>query len=63
MEKYSFAFCLSPSPIVFETKALPPVPIINPIEPKIIKAGMIKLTPANASVPTQFDTKIPSTTP
>lgn len=63
IEKYLFAFSFSPSPIVFETKALPPVPIMKPIEPNIINAGIIKFTAANPSEPTQFDTNIPSTTP
>ena len=54
---------MSPSPIVFDTNALPPVPIINPIVPNIISAGIIRLTAAKLSEPTTFDTNIPSTTP
>ena len=63
IEKYLLAFSLSPSPIVLETSAHPPVPNINPTVPKIISAGIIKFTAANPSEPTMFDTNIPSTTP
>ena len=52
-----------PSPIVFDTNALPPVPHINPTAPNIISAGIIRFIAANASLPTQFDTNIPSTIP
>ena len=63
IEKYSLAFSFLPSPSVFDTMALPPVPIINPTEPSIIIIGIIRLTAAKASLPTQFETKTPSTTP
>ena len=52
-----------PSPNVFEIIALPPVPIIKPIVPIIIIAGIIKFIDANALFPTTFETNIPSTTP
>ena len=58
-----FARSLSPIPRVRETSALPPVPIINPIEPNIIIAGIIRLTDANALLPATFDINSPSTTP
>ena len=63
IEKYSLAFSFLPSPSVFDTMALPPVPIINPTEPSIITTGIIRLTAANASLPTKLDTNTPSTTP
>ena len=62
-EKSLFALSLFPSPIVFDTNALPPVPNIKPIAPKIIRKGIIKFTAAKDVLPTKFDTKYPSTTP
>jgi len=36
---------------------------MNPIAPNIISTGIIRFTAAKASLPTQFDINIPSTTP
>ncbi len=62
MEKYSFARSFLPSPSVFATMALPPVPIIKPSALKPIRKGMMRLIAANAVFPTKFDTNNPSTT-
>ena len=62
-EKYLLAFSLSPSPIVLATRALPPVPNMNPIAPRIIRYGMMKLTAANGPLPAKLEMKKPSTTP
>ena len=51
------------SPRHFATSALPPVPIMNPTPPSIIRNGITRFTEANAVLPTKFDTKYPSTTP
>ena len=61
--KYSFAFSFLPSPNVFATIALPPVPIINPIVTTAIRNGITKLTAAKCVFPTKLDTNNPSTTP
>ena len=63
IEKYSLARSFFPWPSVMDTSALPPVPIIKPTDPNIMSTGIMRLTAANESLPTQFDTKIPSTTP
>ena len=62
-ENSLFAFSESPSPIVLAISALPPVPNMNPMEPRIIRNGIIKLTAAKGVFPTKFETKKPSTTP
>lgn len=62
MEKYFCASLGSPSPSVFDTIAFPPIPSINPIAPRIIMNGMIRLTDAKAVFPTKLDTNSPSTT-
>ena len=51
------------TPRHFATSALPPVPIMNPTPPSIIRNGITRFTEANAVLPTKFDTKYPSTTP
>ena len=48
--------------MVFETRALPPAPNMKPMEPSIIKTGMMKLTAAKDVFPTKLETKKPSTT-
>ena len=62
-ENSFLALSKSPSPMVFEMSALPPVPNIKPMEPRIIRNGMMKLTAAKGVLPTKFETKNPSTTP
>lgn len=52
MEKYSFACSFLPSPNVFATIALPPVPIMKPKAEIAMRNGMIRLTAANAVFPT-----------
>ena len=42
-EKYLFALSRSPSPRVLATRAVPPLPIINPIPPSIIISEMERL--------------------
>ena len=59
MEKYSFAFSLSPSPKALATMAFPPVPITKPRAPSIEIKGRMILTAAKAVFPTKFDTNIP----
>ena len=61
--KYLLASSFLFSPSVFATNALPPVPIINPNAPNIIKNGQTKFTAANGVFPTKLDTNVPSTTP
>ena len=63
MEKYRLAFSRSPSPMVFATSALPPVPIIKPNPPRIIMNGITRLMAAKGTLPTKLDTNSPSTTP
>ncbi len=52
MEKYSFACFFLPSPNVFATIALPPVPIMKPRAEIAMRNGMIRLTAAKAVFPT-----------
>ena len=52
----------SPCPIVIDTKAEPPVPIINPNAPMIMTAGQMTFSAAKAVVPTKLETNNPSTT-
>lgn len=59
--KYWLALSSFPSPNVLETMALPPVPIMNPMEPSPIRRGMVRLIAANGVFPTKLDTKSPST--
>ena len=61
MVKYSLARSLSPSPMVFDTTALPPVPAIKPIDATAIRTGKVRLMAAKGVVPTKFETKNPST--
>ena len=51
-ENISFAFFACPCPSVMDTRALPPVPIINPMDERIIRIGIMRLTAANAVAPT-----------
>ncbi len=60
-EKNCCALSDLPSPILFETRALPPVPNIKPIEDTIIIKGIIRLTEAKGVFPTKLETKNPST--
>ena len=52
-----------PSPKVFATSAVPPVPNIMPAVERIIKNGMMRLTAAKGVLPAKLETKNPSTTP
>ena len=52
----------SPCPIVIDTKAEPPVPIIKPNAPMIMTAGQMTFSAAKAVVPTKLETNNPSTT-
>ena len=61
MEKYSLALSFFPSPNVFATMALPPVPIMNPKDASPITIGSIRLIEARAVLPAKLDTKNPST--
>lgn len=54
---------LSPSPSVFATSALPPVPTMKPMPPSIIMNGIIRFIAANGILPTKLETNRPSTTP
>ena len=44
-------------------RALPPVPNINPAQPRMISTGKMKFTAAKGVFPAKLDTKKPSTTP
>ena len=61
-ENRRFARSASPSPIVFATRAAPPVPSMNPTEPSAMASGNTRFTTASASLPAKFDTNRPSTT-
>ena len=61
-ENRRFARSASPSPIVFATRAAPPVPSMNPMEPSAMASGNTRFTAASASLPAKFDTNRPSTT-
>ena len=63
MEKYLLARSFFPSPSVFATMALPPVPIIKPRALNPMRKGMMRLIAAKAVFPTKLDTNRPSTTP
>ena len=63
MVKQRFALSFSPSPRYFAVSALPPVPIIKPTPPRIIRKGITRFTAAKGSFPTKFEIKKPSTTP
>ena len=63
MEKYLLALSRSRSPSVFDTRALPPVPIIKPKAASAIRNGMMRLTEAKALEPTTLEMKSPSTIP
>ncbi len=54
---------LSPSPMVLATSALPPVPNMKPMPPKIMMKGITRFTAAKDVLPTKLDTNSPSTTP
>ena len=57
-----FARSALPSPIVFATRAAPPVPNMNPTDPSAMTSGNTRFTAASASLPAKFDTNRPSTT-
>ena len=63
IENISLARFLLPCPRVMETRALPPVPIMKPMEPNIMQRGIMRLMAAKGVLPAKFETKIPSTTP
>ena len=52
IEKYLFAFSLSPSPRVLPTIAEPPAPSIKPREAIICTKGYIRLSAAKGVFPT-----------
>ena len=62
IEKYLLANCRFFSQRVFEIKALPQLPTINPNEAIIIKTGNVRFTAVKASFQTKFETKTQSTT-
>ena len=62
-EKVRFALSWSPCPRIFVTRAVPPVPIMNPIPPRIIMNGMMRLMAAKGVLPIKLETNSPSTTP
>ncbi len=61
--KVWFALSFFPHPSSIATRALPPVPIINPIPPRIITNGMTRFRAAKGVLPTKSDTNRPSITP
>ena len=50
-EKISLAFLWFPSPRVLSMRAPPPVPSMNPAQPRIISTGKMKFTAAKAVLP------------
>ena len=62
-ENMWLAFSFFPSPSHIAISAPPPVPNINPTQPRIISTGIIRLTAANEVLPTKLETNKPSTTP
>lgn len=63
MEKVRWASSCLPSPSSLDTRAVPPVPIMKPMPPRIITKGMTKFTAAKGVLPTKLETNRPSTTP
>ena len=63
MEKVRWASSFLPSPSSLDTSAVPPVPIIKPMPPRIITKGITRFTAAKGVLPTKLDTNRPSTTP
>ena len=63
MLKTALARAGSPSPIVLDTSAEPPVPTISPSAPTSMTAGQMIFSAAKAEVPTKLETNRPSTTP
>lgn len=63
MENVRLAFSGSPSPRILDTSAVPPVPIMKPMPPRIMTNGITRFTEAKAVLPTKLDTNSPSTTP
>ena len=53
----------SPAPRILDTRAVPPVPSMKPMPPRIITKGITRFTEAKAVLPTKLDTNRPSTTP
>ena len=50
MEKVLWASSLLPSPSSLDTRAVPPVPIIKPMPPRIMMKGMTKLMAAKGGL-------------
>ena len=63
MENVRLALSGSPSPRILDTRAVPPVPSMKPMPPRIITKGITRFTEAKAVLPTKLDTNRPSTTP
>ena len=63
MENVRLALSGSPSPRILDTRAVPPVPSMKPMPPRIITKGITRFTEAKAVLPTKLDTNSPSTTP
>lgn len=63
MEKVCCASSSLPSPSSLETRAVPPVPIMKPMPPRIMTKGMTRLMAAKGVLPTKLETNRPSTTP
>ena len=63
MENVRLARSPSPCPMILETNAVPPVPIMKPMPPSTIMKGMTRLIAAKDSFPAKLDTNRPSTTP
>ena len=70
IEKMPFASFVFPSPRVLAMRALPPVPNMKPIPPNTMmkpkaesamSTGKMRLSAAKAFLPTQLETKKPST--
>ena len=61
MENSRSACFLSPSPIVLPMRALPPVPTMKPKAESAMSTGKMRLSAAKAFLPTQLETKKPST--
>ena len=61
IEKMPFASFVFPSPRVLAMRALPPVPTMNPKAESAMSTGKMRLSAAKAFLPTQLETKKPST--
>ena len=56
-----FASFVFPSPRVLAMRALPPVPTMKPKAESAMSTGKMRLSAAKAFLPTQLETKKPST--